>query len=262
MIRSPAMVLEMAKLGQHLSKLPQELSEALEAEFTGLARHIALGEWDDAEVNAGRFSEAVLRVIEWQIGGAYTPIDGQQKPNRKKVAANAANNTTLAPSLRFQIPDLTELLMDFRNNRNAAHLGKINPGPIDGAIVHQIASWVLAELIRLYGSATDTETQAIINELALRPVPLVYEVAGTKIVLGNSILTSDKVLVLLSSEGGIADTTALARWSEYKNMTRFRSQVLKQLAAKKMIFLDGETVHLLPAGSTRADEVSIKNTTV
>jgi hypothetical protein len=253
------MVLGMAKLSHHLAKLPEELSEALEAEFTGLARHVALGEWNDAEVDAGRFSEAVLRVIEWQIAGIYTPIDGQQKPNRKKVTASAANNITLAPSLRFQIPDLTELLMDFRNNRNAAHLGKIDPGPIDGSTVHQMASWVLAELIRLYGSATESETQAVINELALRPVPLVYEVAGTKIVLGNSILTSDKVLVLLSSEGGIADTTALARWCEYKNMTRFRSQVLKQLASKKMIFLDGETVHLLPAGSARSNEVSAKN---
>lgn len=249
----------MANLSKHLAVLPRELAQAFEVEFSGLARHIALQEWDDAEVNAGRFSEVTLRMLEWQMSGSYTPIDGQQKPNRKNIVGKAANNTTLPASLRFQVPALTELLMDFRNNRNAAHVGDIDPGNIDGNTVHQMASWVLAEIVRIYSSASNTETQALLNELALRPVPLVYEVAGTKIILDPTVLASDKVLVLLSSQGGIEDIITLARWCEYKNLARFRSQILKKLAAKKLIFIDCETIHLLPLGSSRADKISIEH---
>ncbi len=247
----------MAKLEGYLTKLPEELRNVLESEFSSLAEHISLGEWDDAEVDAGRYSEAVLRVLEWQMDGAYTPIDGQQKPNRKKVVNKASNDTALAPSMRFQIPALTELLMDFRNNRNAAHLGNIDPGSIDGSTVHQMASWILAELVRIYGKATQQETQAILDELAMRPIPLVYEVADTKLVLSNSFSTKDKVLLLLSSEGGVADDMTLAKWCEYKNSTRFRSSILKKLAIEKMVYIEGRRVHLLPPGSIRASEIGI-----
>jgi hypothetical protein len=68
--------------------LPSDLADALETQYRNLLDHYLKEEWDDAQVDAGRFSEAVLRVIEWHMTGSYTPI-GRSSPSRKQVVQQA-----------------------------------------------------------------------------------------------------------------------------------------------------------------------------
>jgi hypothetical protein len=89
-------------LADHLSCLPTELAHAVETQYRNLLDHYLKEEWDDAQVDAGRFSEAVLRVIQWHMTGSYTPIDGRSSPSRKQVLTQAAQNTNLPPTLRLQ----------------------------------------------------------------------------------------------------------------------------------------------------------------
>ncbi len=111
--------------------------------------HFLKGEWDDAQVDAGRFCDAALRYLEFRMTGSFTPIDGKSKPNRKTTVNKARQDTALPPSLRSQIPQSVELTMDFRNNRNSAHLGNIDANKLDATTVVQNVTWIIEEIVRL-----------------------------------------------------------------------------------------------------------------
>lgn len=248
------------KLSNLLSKLPNELSSALEKEYQSLSEAYLLREWKGVQNSAGRFGEAVLRVLEYHNSGTYTPIDGVSKPNRKTVVGRAKNNTSLAPAFRFQIPLMVELVLDFRNNRNAAHLGKIKPWHLDAATVTQIASWIIAELIRLESKVVDSEVQGVIDKLAELPSPLIQRVANTPLVLDTSLRAEEKVLVLLLDAATPVNKKVLFSWSEYGNSSRWTKQVLGGLVRKKMIYIDeNDQVHLLRPGETIAKDFIKKN---
>ena len=246
-------------LAGHLAQLPTDLADAVEAEYTNLLDHYLKEEWDDAQVDAGRFCEAVLRVIEWHTSGSYTPIDGKSRPDRKKVVNAAAQDTNLPPTLRLQIPQAVELMMDFRNGRNAAHLGAIDPNRLDAGCVVQLATWVVAELVRLETQRTPAEVQTVIDELAKPHVPLVQTVGDQPIVLDPNLSASDTALVLLYQQGVPVPVDQLRRWAEYGNSTRWRSDVLGKLKAEKYIHVDGEDrVHLLAPGHAVAQDLVAK----
>jgi hypothetical protein len=240
-------------LAGHLTRLPSELAGAVEEQYKNLLDHYLKEEWDDAQVDAGRLCEAVLRVLEWHITGSYTAIDGRSKPSRKKVVNAAAQETSLPPTLRLQIPQAVELMMDFRNARNAAHLGAIDPNRLDATCVVELATWVVAELVRLETQRSASEVQAVIDQLAEPHVPLVQKVGDRPIVLDPSMEAADKALVLLYQEGTPVPTNQLREWAEYANSTRWRERVLSGLQRKRFIHVDEEgNVHLLRPGQAEA----------
>lgn len=69
----------------HAPQLPLELADAIAETYGDTVAHFLTDEWADSQVDAGRFSEAVLRYLEWRMRGSHTPIDGKRKPNRAGV---------------------------------------------------------------------------------------------------------------------------------------------------------------------------------
>lgn len=246
-------------LAGHLAGLPTDFAEAVETEYRNLLDHYLKNEWDDAQVDAGRFCEAVLRVIEWHTSGSYTPIDGKNSPNRKSVVNAAERDVSLPPTLRLQIPQAVELMMDFRNGRNSAHLGAIDPNRLDAGTVVQLATWVVAELVRLETQRTPAEVQTVIDELAKPHVPLVQMIGEQPIVLDPEMGAAEKALVLLLQAGVPVPVDQLRQWAEYGNTTRWRNDVLAKLRARKWIHVDSEDrVHLLDPGHAEAQKLVIE----
>jgi hypothetical protein len=250
--------LKKPKLSTFLSKLPDELSDAIESEYQELTSAYLLRDWSSVQTYVGRLAEAALRVLEWHETGAYTSIDDQHKPNRSQVVGAARNNTSLPPTLRLQIPAIIELMMDFRNNRNSAHLGKIKPWHLDAATVTQISSWLVAELIRLETKMPHEQIQTLIDNLAELPSPIIQRVSGVPIVLNDQLGAEERALVILFDEGAPIDARLLCEWSEYANTSRWFKQVLPKLIQKRQVHMDKEgVVHLLRPGELRARKLII-----
>lgn len=242
-------------LAEHLTSLPKELADAVEQQYRNLMEHFLLGEWDDAQVDAGRFAEGVLRVLQWHMKGRHTPMDGKSKPNRKAVVNEAKEDSTLDPSLRLQIPVATELVMDFRNNRNAAHLGGVDANKLDATCVVQLASWVMAELVRLETQMPAADVQMILDRMAERHVPVIKMVGDRPIVLSASFSAAERTLVLLYNHNGPVPVSVLRVWAEYANATRWVRDVLRGLAKSRMIHVEDGEVHLLTPGSMEAERL-------
>lgn len=246
-------------LGEHLASLPSELSEALESTFSAAVDHFLKQEWDDAQVDGGRFAEAVLRYLQWRQKGSFTPIDGRSKPHRKSTITKATQDSELPDSLRTQVAQSVELVMDFRNNRNSAHLGDIDANRLDAITVIQLVQWIMGEIVRLETQVSPAEVQALIDDLAQPYVPLVQYVEDRPTVLDPEMEAADKALVLLYEAGGNSTVGTLREWTEYANSSRWRKNVLARLAKEKMIQVRGDNVHLLHPGHARAQRLLVEH---
>jgi hypothetical protein len=246
----------MTKLvSEHCTSLPTDLAGHLDAEFAKIQKHYLLREWDDLQVDGGRLCEAILRVIEWKMNGTFTPIDGKSRPNRKTVVNAATHDTNLPPSLRLQVINALELVMDFRNSRNAAHLGNIDPNQIDAMTVYQLIIWMIGEIIRLESTLKPVDIQEVLTVFAERPVPLIYRVNNQPIILSTKLSAPDTVLVLLYDSIDPVDFSTLFKWSRHTNITKWRDGVIKALEKSKKIYIENKKIHLLPPGMTAAEQL-------
>lgn len=240
----------------HLASLPRDLAKAVDATYRATMDHFLKDEWDDAQIDAGRFCEAALRILEFDMTDKYTVIDGKSKPNRKHVVNAARNDTNLAPSMRAQIPQAIELVMDFRNNRNSAHLGNIDANKMDATCVVHNVTWMVGEIIRIKTSADPSDVQRLLDQLADRHVPLVQTVGDQEIVLDPNMTPGNKVLVLLYRRGEPVALPILRGWTRYGNATRFRDKIVKDLEKLMLVHVDkAGMVTLLRPGEAEAQRL-------
>lgn len=206
----------MKPLKQHLNNIPSDLIDALQSEFQKLHEQYFLGRWEPSQLDGGRFAEAVLRVVEYKDKSVFTPIGTQL--NRQAIVSSAEQNTALADSLRFQIPRLAGLILDFRNNRNVGHLGAIDVNGMDSTFVLYAANWIVAELIRLETQMRPEDAQEEIKKIIERKVPIIEEIGGRLKCLNPNLDVKEKVLVFCYQKYPETITLVdLFDWTEYSN---------------------------------------------
>jgi hypothetical protein len=181
--------------------LPHQLVEELLESYIEAKRRYHLGDHRPQEVEGGRFSEAVFRVLQHLCGQPVTPL-GKQLPGVDDLLRKFENETTQPDAIRFHIPRTLKLIYDVRNKRDAAHLGDgIDPNLQDATLVIGNMDWVVAELVRLHHGVTANEAQRIIEDLVTKEVPAVQIIAGQQVILSN-LQARDQALLTLYLAGG------------------------------------------------------------
>lgn len=136
------MSIQRASIEQALSvNLPQDIVISLLDQYQHIKQQFFLRKFQPSELNAARFGECVLRLIEFIDTGNYTPLGKQL--NSEKIINHAKNNVSLPEGIRFLIPQLTKVLLDIRNKRNVAHVGgEVNPNYSDCLLVSHSVDWI------------------------------------------------------------------------------------------------------------------------
>jgi len=246
-----AQLLDLAALEQGFlsAGVPADLaSETLEA-FVSAKRRFHLGDFRPNAVEGGRFSEAVLRILEWQTTGSYTPLaDPKFKADAVITKLGQLPAGSFPESVRLHLPRAVRVVYDIRNKRNTAHLSDgIDPSLQDASIVIATLDWILAELVRLYHSVSASEAQRIIEALVRREVPMIQEFDGKPRVL-KTLSHADHVLVLLYWWGDRPISRAdLNSWLP-ANMRKNASRVLRALHDAYLITLSDDTAHITQLG--------------
>lgn len=194
--------------------LPQDLVNALLDEFAEARRRHFLGDLGPQAVNGGRFSEAAIRILEWETTGSYTPIGSKRmKVDDQIRALERLPSASASDSVRLHIPRALRVIYDVRNGRNTAHRSDgIDPNKQDASLIVAVMSWVVAEFVRLHHAVTADQAQAVIDALVTREVPLIQEVDGFPRVL-KTLAASDHCLVLLYWFGEVGTTReVLSNW--------------------------------------------------
>src|SRR5262249_17697761 len=139
------------------------------------------------------------------------------------------------------IPRMLLGLYDIRNNRGVGHVGgDVDPNHMDAEQVLSTASWLMAELVRIFHGVTTAEAQQTVDTLVERRTPLIWEVEGVKRVLDTKMKTRDRALVLLHHSPGWVSAKELFDWIEYSTLANFRRDVLRPLHRARLIEFDAK----------------------
>lgn len=234
------------------SSIPEALSEKLVEEYTEIKKRFSLNDWGPGQLKGGRFAEAVLRVLQHLLGVPITPF-GTDIPNTEKTSIlNAVqNHPSIDDHIRQKIVPMIRLLLDFRNNRDAAHLGGFDANSVDTLYVMTSATWILAELVRVYGGHTMDEAEKIVNALATKEYPVVIEVDGVTFITRPGLTTKEEILILLYRRSK-ADRKYLFTTTGYSHRTKFDKIIDDMITAKLVGEKSGECF-LLPVGVTQVE---------
>ena len=148
-------------------------------------------------------------------------------------------------SFRILIPRLLPGLYEIRNNRGVGHIGgDVNPNLMDATAVYNLASWILAELVRIFHGVSTRDAQEVVNGLVERKSSLIWEIEDVKRVLDPKMPIREQVLLLLHQKLGWLSDKELVSWTEYSNATVFRAKVLTPLHEFGLLSTTKETAAL------------------
>lgn len=213
--------------------MPAKLvTEVIEA-FTEAKRRYYRGDLRPSEIEGGRFSEAVFRVLQWTTSGIFTPL-GKTLPSVPTLLTTL-EKAKGPDSVRLHVPRTLRLIYDVRNTRDAAHLADgIDPNTQDASLVIRNMEWVLAELVRLFHSVSPTEAASIISDLVSKDVPMIQMFGDFPRVL-RRLRASDHMLVLLYWRGAAGATLGQLRAWARPTMASNLGRTLKALDQRDFV---------------------------
>lgn len=226
-----------------LGGLPPALRESLIERYNEIVSNYIERKWEPAELNGGKFSEVVHTIIHGALTGRFAsqPKKPRNMIDACRVLVNmpADANRVGDTSLRILIPRVLPILYDIRNHRNVGHVGgDVDPNQMDATAVETMASWVMAELVRIFHGVTTKEAQESVEALIERKTPLIWEIKGVKRVQNPGVSAKDQTLLLLHQSSGWAPSSDLVNWVGYANASAFRKRVLLALHQARLIEYD------------------------
>lgn len=247
-----------------LAGIPVGLRDPLLRTYREIASRYAEGKWEPSELNGGKFCEVVYSVLDGAINGTFPA--SPSKPSDMVAACRALEQkpASVRPgdrSLRILIPRVLPALYEIRNNRGVGHVGgDVDPNLLDATEVYGRASWVLAELIRIFHGVLPKEAQEAVDALVERKHPLIWEFEGTRRVLSTKMSKSDQVLLLLHARPAWISETDLLASVEHSNPTVFRKTILRKLHKLRLAEYDEEQhrARISPLGATDVEQRILK----
>jgi hypothetical protein len=244
-----------------LPALPQALRDELLDSFRKIASNYLERRWEPSELNGGKFCEVAYSIVNGAVKGSF-PAQAS-KPGSMLAACQTLEKEPATPSrvgdrsLRVLIPRMLPVLYEIRNNRGVGHVGgDVDPNHMDAEAVQAMASWVMAELVRIFHGVTTKEAQEMVDALVERKSPVIWEIPGIKRVLDPKMSAKNQVLVLLHHSTGWVSAVDLFKWVEYSNASMFRSNVLKPLHRGRLIEFDADQqlARISPRGAKLVEE--------
>lgn len=247
----------MAELPGVFGALPPTLRDELIGALDEIVKNFRERRWGPAELNGGKLSEVAYTIVKGYADGSYPKR--ASKPKNMVDACRALESGAAATdrSIRIQIPRMIVALYEIRNNRNVGHVGgDVDPNHMDAVCVLQMAKWVVAELVRILHDVDTKTATGVVEALASRDTPLIWEVGGKLRVLDTSMSMRDKTLVLLHARNGAVAEADLVSWVEHSNATVYRRDILRKAHKVKLIEYDeaARTAVISPKGITLVEE--------
>jgi hypothetical protein len=251
----------MIPTGQALSLVPSGLRAPLIDCYQEIARNFAERRWEPAELNGGKFCEVAYSIIDGTLKGRFAA--GPAKPKNMVDACRALEQIVPDPSrvgdrsIRVLIPRMLPVLYEVRNNRGVGHVGgDVDPNYQDSTAVFQMASWVMAELVRIFHQVSLCDAQAIVDALVERKHPIVWQEGSVTRVLDPELSMTDQTLLLLYSGNTWVDDADLTKWVEYSTLTQFRNRVLLPMHKNRLVEYDRalRRLKLTPRGSADVEQ--------
>jgi hypothetical protein len=246
----------MVTSGAALATIPTGLRDPLLAEYQSIVQNFMEHRWSPSELSGGRFCEIVFTILDGHARGAFAAA--ASKPRDFVAACRSHESNSHVPrSFQILIPRLLPALYEIRNNRGVGHAGgDVNPNHMDAVAVLSMANWVMAELVRVFHGLSTAEAQSVVDGLAERRIPLVWQGQDSRRVLDPSLPLKEQLLLLIASSSSKVETEELFLWSGYRKKPYFL-RLLRAMHAERLVELraDESVIEILPPGSHYVQEL-------
>jgi len=247
------------KLEDALSPLQAALRTRLLQRYRELKSAFVRGEYDACGLRVGRLCEILLRILQDELSGSFTPLGAKIQNFTDECLKLERLPTTAGPeSLRIIMPRALNFAYSLRNKRGFGHEGgEVDANEIDAATAVRVADWCIAELVRVFHAISLEEGQALLDAIAERELPSVWSVGGKKRILVGGLTYKEQTLLLLYSDVGepvlVED---LFSWTEHSHLPTFRRDVLVELHKARLIEYDAEnqTAQISPLGASGVED--------
>jgi hypothetical protein len=216
-----------------------------------------MNDWGPGQLKGGRFAEVMLRIYQHLLREPVTPFGTDIVPRDKTRILNTIESMgTIDAHVRQKTAPLVRLLLDFRNNRDVAHLGGFDANSMDALFVMTSATWMVCELVRAYGGYAMREAQKIVDALSVKEYPVIMERDGELFITRHDLKSKQEVLVLLTKNAS-ATGEFLHEKSGDSNKPRFQRS-LREMVEDKFIgrAADGE-YFIMPRGQALVTKKSL-----
>ena len=241
-----------------LAHLPAGLRDPLMQEYRGITTAYAESRWKLSALDAGRFCEVVFTILEGALSGTFatSPAKPARFPDACRALESRPPISVGDRSIRVLIPRVLPGMYDIRNNRDVGHVGgDVVANKMDATYLRDAATWVMAELVRIFHAVSTSEAQESVDALVERPHPLIWEYDGVRRVLAPTMWAKDRLLLLLHSAPAGHTLHELKSWLKYG--PKFRERVVDPLADDLLVEVsgDGSRAVITPLGIKRVESV-------
>ncbi len=236
---------------------PTELIDALMDSYIEIKTNFITQKWEPSELNGGKFVEAVVRILQYEIDGTYTPIGTSIRNTFAELERFQRAPSTFLDSYRLHIPRCLGAIYNIRNRRGVGHLGgDVNPNKSDSLLIITISEWTLAELYRINYNVPLEQAQEMVDVLVTRKLELVFDLNGIKRILNPKLKIKDQILLILYSDNSpFLTLDNLCLHLKYENKTYLKSKILKNLDKEQHIELTiDDKIYLLPPGQKYVED--------
>jgi len=174
-------------------RLPKRLAEDLVEEFLEIRRDVSTGTLGRS--TPGKFVESLvqsLQVLETERFDSQPNVD-------KYLRELESRGATLEEGLRVCGARVARAMYAFRNQRNIAHKGTVDPNQYDLRFVLAGAQWIMAEIIRLLAGLSMKDSGRLIEQVQAPVGGLVEDFGDHRVVLRADLSAREELLVLLHS---------------------------------------------------------------
>jgi hypothetical protein len=240
-----------------IAGIPTALSTKLVEEYLDIKKHFTMNDWGPGQLKGGRFAEVMLRIYQHLLGEPVTPFGTDIVPREKTRVLNTTESTgTIDVHVRQKTVPLVRLLLDFRNNRDVAHLGGFDANSMDALFVMTSATWMVCELVRVYGGYVMHEAQKIVDALSVKEYPVIMERDGEIFITRHDLKAKQEVLVLLTKNAS-AIAEFLHEKSGDSNKSRFQRNLQEMVDGKFIGRAANGEYFIMPRGQARVTKESL-----
>lgn len=225
---------------------PRVVADILNTYEGLIQKHRAL-DAEAALTRAGKFVEHIFRALE-SIRTGTAPAEIKSPAATAKLLEG---DTSLPESIRMLVPRIAlAMIYDVRSKRGAVHVKEIDPREIDVDLAAKAASWIIAELIRLYHVDDENAVRLEMAELTRATFPLLESIDGEDFV-SKKVPPRVEIQLLLGRKSGEGATRAQLGKMAKCDAPRV-TEAIQSLAKDRLIHLTKNGVYHL-TGTGEAD---------
>ncbi|MCO8254524.1 hypothetical protein NKF26_11995 [Haladaptatus sp. AB618] len=241
---------QLLETGLHEESVDRMLDHYEDMQF-----HLGNGSYVEAGAHIGNFCENLANVIRAETDVGIDPHISVGNFIDNITNGNYDTNS-LEREIWLLIPRAMRPAYALRNQRDSVHVNlEIPVNHSDTQTAVRLCTWMLAEMVRVYGNEDDVdEIATMIDQLASPNTPYIDSYNGKRLIMTRELDPTEEILVHLQALGSEIDADTLSGWIMNADAHSVKSRLGNLKQSRKVHYEDG-VAKITPLGVEEAREI-------